>query len=68
MIPKFEGAPIAYAKSLKASELRRVISACKRGEYNEYADRCRICFEKYLAGDEAQALWWSKHAELVKPL
>lgn len=59
--------PLEYAKSLPVKELRKVIKDCKKGEYDEYTDRCRICFERFLSGDLEQAGWWSFHAELVRP-
>ena len=64
---KFEGSALDYARSLAKAELKKVIKACKQGEYNEWLDRCRICFEKYAVGDLEQAEWWSNHANLVKP-
>lgn len=60
------GSPLEYAKGLSAKELKRVIRNCKKGEYDEFTDRCRICFEKYLAGDMQQAAWWSNHAEFAR--
>ena len=64
---KFEGSALDYARSLTKAELKKVIKACKQGEYNEWLDRCRICFEKHASGNEEQAEWWSNHAELVRP-
>lgn len=64
---EFMGSPIEYAKTLTESDLKKTIKALKKGPYDEWADRCRICFERYLAGDMEQAQWWSKHAELVRP-
>ena len=61
-----EGAPLEYAKSLTKKELQKVIKECKKGEYDEFTDRCRICFEKYLAGDLNAAQWWSNHAEFAR--
>ena len=58
--------PLEYAKSLTKKELQKLIKDCKKGEYDEYTDRCRVCFEKYLAGDLVAARWWSHHADLVK--
>lgn len=58
--------PLDYAKSLTAADLKKIIKSCKKGEYDEFTDRCRICFEKVLAGDWEQAEWWSRHAELAK--
>lgn len=58
--------PLEYAQSLTVTELRKVVKACKKGEYDEFTDRCRICFERYLAGDFEQAEWWSNHAELAR--
>lgn len=63
---KFEGSPIDYAKGLTKTELKKAIKECKKGEYDEFADRCRVCFEKYLSGDMDQAQWWSSHAELAR--
>ncbi len=62
----FEGKPIDYAKSLSESELKKVVKSCSKGEYDEFTDRCRVCFEKFLAGDIEQAQWWSNHAEAVR--
>lgn len=64
------GSPLEFAKSLPKKELRALIRECKRSlslEYDEWLDRCRICFEKYAMGDLEQAKWWSIHADLVKP-
>lgn len=58
--------PLEYAQSLNATELKKIVKACKKGEYDEFTDRCRICFEKYLAGDMDGARWWSNHAELIR--
>lgn len=63
---EFTGTPLEYAKSLPAKELKKVVRDCKKGEYDEFTDRCRICFEKYLSGNLEQAQWWSNHAELVR--
>lgn len=63
---KIDITPIEYAQSLLEKDLKRVIRDCKKGEYDEFTDRCRVCFEKYLAGDIEQAKWWSNHAELVR--
>ena len=63
---KIDITPIEYAQSLLEKDLKRVIRDCKKGEYDEFTDRCRVCFEKYLAGDIEQAQWWSNHAELVR--
>lgn len=58
--------PLEYAQSLTAAELKKVIKTIKSGEYDEYSDRCRVCFEKYLAGNMDEARWWSNHAEIIK--
>ena len=63
---QFEGTPLEYAGSLTATELKKVIKSCKKGPYDEFTDRCRICFENYLAGEMDAARWWSTHAELVR--
>ena len=63
---EFKGSPIDYAKSLTENELKKIIKACKKGEYDEFTDRCRICFEWVLAGEMERANWWSNHAELVR--
>lgn len=63
---EIEGSPLEYAKSAKPTELKKTIRSIKSGEYDEFTDRCRVCFEKYLAGDIEQAQWWSNHAELVR--
>lgn len=63
---EFTGTPLEYAQSLTEKELKKVIRDCKKGNYDEFADRCRLCFEHYLAGNETMAKWWSNHAELVK--
>jgi hypothetical protein len=62
----FTGTPLEYAKSLSEKDLKKVIRDCKKGAYDEFTDRCRICFEWYLAGEIDRANWWSKHAELVR--
>ena len=62
----FEGAPIDYARSMSITDLKKLIKNCKKGPYDEFTDRCRICFEHFLAGEEEQAQWWSNHAELVR--
>lgn len=70
MAIEIKGSPIDYAKSLSKKELTRVIRECKNAvaeNYDEWLDRCRVCFEKYVAGEEEQAAWWSHHAELVRP-
>lgn len=62
--------PIDFARSLPKKELRALIRECKKAlanGYDEWLDRCRICFEKYASGDEEQANWWSNHADLVRP-
>lgn len=58
--------PLEYAQNQTSSDLKKTIKAIKKGEYDEFSDRCRVCFEKYLAGDLEQAQWWSKHAEIVR--
>lgn len=64
---EFQGSPLEYAQSLTATELKKTIKSIKKSEYDEYADRCRVCFEKFLAGDLEQASWWSVHAEFARP-
>lgn len=64
---EFHCSPIEYADGLTKSQLKKVIKACKSGPYDEWTDRCRLCFEKYLEGDMVQARWWSLHAENVRP-
>lgn len=59
--------PIETAKSMTVKDLKKLIKDYKKPGFTEYQDRCRICFEKYLAGELEQANWWSNHAELVKP-
>lgn len=66
MILDFEVTPLEYAQSSTKTELKKIIKAVKKGEYDEWSDRCRVCFEKYLAGHMDQALWWSNHAELIR--
>ena len=58
--------PIEYARSLSAKDLKKVIRDCKKGEYDEFTDRCRVCFEEFLAGNYDAAEWWSAHALLVR--
>lgn len=60
------GTPIEFAKNATASELKKLIKTSLKGEYDEFSDRCRICFQYYLAGNLEQAEWWSNHAELVR--
>lgn len=64
---EFVGTPFEYAQSVTPSELKKAIKTCRKGEYDEFADRCRVCFENYLAGELDLARWWSNHAELVRP-
>lgn len=61
-----EVTPLEYAKSLPEKDLKKLIKVCKKGEYDEFTDRCRVCFEQYLAGNIEQAQWWSNHAEGVR--
>lgn len=63
---EFTTSPLEYAQSLSSADLKKVIKSIKKSEYDEYADRCRVCFEKFLAGDLESAQWWSNHAGLVK--
>lgn len=63
---EFTGTPLEYAQSQKPADLRKVIKSIKASKYDEYADRCRICFEQYLAGNLEHAEWWSQHAEGVR--
>lgn len=63
---EFTGTPLEYARSLSEKELKKIIRDCKKGAYDEFTDRCRICFEWYLAGGIDRANWWSHHAELVR--
>lgn len=51
---------------MSATDLKKLVKNCKKGEYDEFTDRCRICFEEFLAGNFEQAEWWSNHAELVR--
>ena len=62
---EIEGSPLEYAKKTKAADLRKMIKYIKKGEYDEFSDRCRVCFEKYLDGNLEAAEWWSRHAELT---
>jgi len=64
---EIKGRPIDYAKSVTKKELKAAISEIKHGEYNEYLDRCRICFEEFLAQHFDRAEWWSNHADNVRP-
>ena len=63
---QIEGSPLEFAKSVTATELRKLIKSILKGEYDEFSDRCRICFQYYLAGDMEKAEWWSNHAEIVR--
>lgn len=70
MIINIPESPYDFARSLPKKELRTLIRECKKAlalGYDEWLDRCRICFEKYATGDEEQARWWSNHANLVRP-
>ena len=62
----FEGSPLEYAKSLAVKDLKKLVRDCKKGEYDEFTDRCRICFEYFLEGDMEKAGWWSNHAEFAR--
>ena len=64
------GTPFEMAKKATAQELKKLIRDCNKAlseQYDEFTDRCRICFEKYAAGEKEQAQWWSNHAQLVRP-
>jgi len=63
---EFEGSPLEYAKSMPITELKKKIRAIKASEYDEFNDRCRVCFEHYIAGEMEAASWWSNHAENVR--
>ena len=63
---EFTGTPLEYAQSLTKKDLQKVIRDCKKGEYDEFTDRCRVCFEHYAKGNMEQAAWWSQHAEAVR--
>lgn len=63
---EFTGTPLEYAKSLTEKELKKVIREIRRKGYDEFTDRCRICFVSYLSGNMELAEWWSNHAELVR--
>lgn len=67
MTMEIKGKPIDFAKSVTKKELRAIISEIKKGEYDEFLDRCRICFEEFLLHNYDHAAWWSAHAELVRP-
>lgn len=58
--------PLEYAQSLPTKDLKKLIRDCKKGEYDEFTDRCRICLEHYLAGNLEQAEWWNNHAERAR--
>lgn len=58
--------PIEYAKGVTATELKNLVKVIKKSEYEEYNDRCRVCFEHFLAGEMEQAAWWSNHAESLR--
>lgn len=60
------GTPLEFAKSSTKTELKKLIKESLKGEYDEFSDRCRICFQYYMAGDLERAAWWSNHAELVR--
>lgn len=69
MALEIKGSPIEYAESLSKKDLAKVIRDCKKAvaeNYDEWLDRCRVCFEKYAAGEMDQAAWWSHHADAIK--
>lgn len=35
--------------------------------YKEWLCRYRLCFKKWFDGAPAQAEWWSRHADMVRP-
>lgn len=35
--------------------------------YREWLDRYRLCFDRWISGNEEQARWFSNHADLVRP-
>lgn len=70
MIINIPESPYDFARSLPKKELRALIRECKKAlslGYDEWLDRCRICFEKYATGEDEQARWWSNHANSVRP-
>lgn len=60
------GTPLEFAKNSTKTELKKLIKESLKGEYDEFSDRCRICFQYYIDGNMEQAEWWSNHAELVR--
>ena len=67
MAIEINGHPIEVAASMTKADLKKLIRECKKYPGNEWLDRCRICFENYLAGNMELAGWWSSHAEYVRP-
>ena len=60
--------PFETAQCLTEADLNAQIKAIAANEpYDEWLDRCRICYEKYAAGQIDLARWWSQHADLVRP-
>lgn len=60
------GTPLEFAKNSTSTELKKLIKASLKGEYDEFSDRCRVCFQYYIAGNLEMAEWWSNHAELAR--
>lgn len=60
------GSALEFAQKTAATDLKKIIKAIKKGDHDEFYDRCRVCFEKYLAGEMDQAKWWSNHADLAR--
>jgi hypothetical protein len=60
--------PFETAQCLSEIDLNSQIKAISSHKpYNEWLDRCRICFEYYAEGRMELARWWSSHADMVRP-
>ena len=64
--------PIKVAECLTDADLRREVENLEKavkdgGQHKEWYDRARLSMEHYLFGDMEPAVWWSHHADLVRP-
>lgn len=65
--------PIKIAECLSCADRSKLSSAMLEfsygchGQYKEWLDRCHVCLDCFNSGDIEKAIWWSGHADLVRP-
>lgn len=60
--------PIDTARALNKRELKAQIKLIKERQPNdEWLYRCRVCYERYLAGNMTSSAWWSLYADSIRP-